>query len=351
MTNKTIAALKLAEESVEDIVKNATNYDRSIYVTKAVAEKALAAIREALAEQEPVGVVEGSGEWGIAGVLVAGVPIGTKLYAAPVSVEVAVLAEREALAECKPAPDGRVPKTVFTLDDINKAAEMGRQAGMIDALAEQGVPIVDDYNVIGRAAKTKFEQALQNLTDFHQHIEATEPKYYDCGGTIGVVHKSQCSAAMKRNGKPVELEPKCSDHPDASRVGHPMGPMYKMVHKKDGTYSLETIDNPVKHARDALAEQDKQEPVIDLSKIRHEDKCCYWDDEAFCNCGADYHEILKWYRKNNAAPISIEAAVLAEREACAKLCEEGTALTAFQSKDCYSYAYNRAWFIRARGEK
>ena len=36
------------------------------------------------AEQEPVGVVEGSGEWGIAGVLVAGIPIGTKLYAAPV---------------------------------------------------------------------------------------------------------------------------------------------------------------------------------------------------------------------------------------------------------------------------
>ena len=44
-------------------------------------------LREALAEQaeqEPVGVVEGSGEWGIAGVLVAGVPIGTKLYASPV---------------------------------------------------------------------------------------------------------------------------------------------------------------------------------------------------------------------------------------------------------------------------
>lgn len=40
--------------------------------------------REKQAEQEPVGVVEGSGEWGIAGVLVAGVPIGTKLYAAPV---------------------------------------------------------------------------------------------------------------------------------------------------------------------------------------------------------------------------------------------------------------------------
>lgn len=56
--------------------------------------------------------------------------------------------------------------------------------------------------------------------------------------------------------------------------------------------------------REALADQKKQEPVIDLSKIRHEDKCCYWDDEAFCNCGADSHEILKWYRKNNAAPVS-----------------------------------------------
>lgn len=43
---------------------------------------------------------------------------------------------REVLADSKPAPDGRIPKTVFTLDDISKAAEIGRQAGMIDALAE-----------------------------------------------------------------------------------------------------------------------------------------------------------------------------------------------------------------------
>jgi hypothetical protein len=41
----------------------------------------------------------------------------------------------------------------------------------------------------------------------------------------------------------------------------------------------------------------------------------------------------------------------AEREECAKACEEGTALTAFQSKDCYSYAYNRAAAIRARSTK
>ena len=36
------------------------------------------------AEQEPVGVVDRSDEWGVAGVLIAGIPIGTKLYAAPV---------------------------------------------------------------------------------------------------------------------------------------------------------------------------------------------------------------------------------------------------------------------------
>ena len=48
---------------------------------------------------------------------------------------------------------------------------------------------------------------------------------------------------------------------------------------------------------------------------------------------------------------AINGAVELEREACAKVCEEGTALTAFQSKDCYSYAYNRAAAIRARGEK
>ena len=36
------------------------------------------------AEHEPVGVVEANEEWGIAGVLSADLPIGTKLYAEPV---------------------------------------------------------------------------------------------------------------------------------------------------------------------------------------------------------------------------------------------------------------------------
>ena len=52
----------------------------------------------------------------------------------------------------------------------------------------------------------------------------------------------------------------------------------------------------------APVEPVKQEPIIDLSKLLHEDKCCYWDDERFCDCGADSYELLKWYR-NNAAPV------------------------------------------------
>jgi hypothetical protein len=53
----------------------------------------------------------------------------------------------------------------------------------------------------------------------------------------------------------------------------------------------------------------------------------------------------------NALEQHIKTLVAAEREKAAKVCEEGTALTAYQSKDCYSYARNRAAAIRARGEK
>ena len=59
----------------------------------------------------------------------------------------------------------------------------------------------------------------------------------------------------------------------------------------DGAVAFYTAPQPI-----------SQEPVVDLSKLRHEDKCCYWGDESFCNCGADSHELLKWYRKN-AAPV------------------------------------------------
>ena len=90
--NKTTKALKLAKEALEKVKKlfrsmTADECPDDPYISVG---EALAAIREALAEpvkQEPVGVVEPSGEWGVAGVLIAGLPIGTKLYAAPVSAK------------------------------------------------------------------------------------------------------------------------------------------------------------------------------------------------------------------------------------------------------------------------
>jgi len=87
-------------------------------------------------------------------------------------------------------------------------------------------------------------------------------------------------------------------------------PVAWMVYTADGQ-SVYVTDNPtdIKDGQRALplytspVEPVKHEPIIDLSKLLHEDKCCYWDDERFCNCGADSYELLKWYRKN-AAPFA-----------------------------------------------
>ena len=130
MTPKERAAMQQALEALELYGTDDMAYIKS--------EKAITALREALAntrssirstfeyseqaELEPVGVVEGSGEWGIAGVLVAGVPIGTKLYAAPVSTKAAVLAEREACA--------KVCEEFYTIEGIaQKCAAAIRASG------------------------------------------------------------------------------------------------------------------------------------------------------------------------------------------------------------------------------
>ena len=94
MTNKTTEALKLAEEALVE-------YRDNQYIK--APRKAIAAIREALAEQEkqePVAVISESAI-GLVKLHSNGacLPFGTQLYAAPVSVEAAVLAEREACAK------------------------------------------------------------------------------------------------------------------------------------------------------------------------------------------------------------------------------------------------------------
>ena len=97
---KTIDALTLAEKALEGWKEYDTWTDQQMWNDDD--EEALVAIREALAEpvkQEPIGYIDDmapglihwtTGDWPNE---------GTKLYAAPVSVEAAVLAEREACAE------------------------------------------------------------------------------------------------------------------------------------------------------------------------------------------------------------------------------------------------------------
>ena len=67
----------------------------------------------------------------------------------------ALVAIREALAECKPAPDGRIPKTVFTLEDIGKAFEDGRKSMQceMEALAEQ-----DHFSASGKPIAEPMKQ-------------------------------------------------------------------------------------------------------------------------------------------------------------------------------------------------
>ena len=90
------------------------------------------------------------------------------------------------------------------------------------------------------------------------------------------------------------------------------------------------------------AEPVKQEPVAWATKI----------SKAFFNSPANgVFQVSHLMRDEYnvplyASPVDAKAIRAEALEEAAKLCEEGTALTAFQSKDCYSYARNRAVAIR-----
>ncbi len=43
------------------------------------------------------------------------------------------------------------------------------------------------------------------------------------------------------------------------------------------------------------------EPKFDLSGLKHEDNCRYFDDGMFCTCGADNHALVEWYRHKEVA--------------------------------------------------
>ena len=86
--------------------------------------------------------------------------------------------------------------------------------------------------------------------------------------------------------------------------------------------------------REALAEQEKQEPVavisesaIGLVKLHSNGACLPFGTQLY------------------AAPVSVEAAVLSEREACAKVCEAKQSYNAMHANTEFAAA------IRARSEK
>ena len=43
------------------------------------------------------------------------------------------------------------------------------------------------------------------------------------------------------------------------------------------------------------------EPKFDLSGLKHEDNCRYFDDELYCSCGADNYALVEWYRHKEVA--------------------------------------------------
>ena len=110
--------------------------------------------------------------------------------------------------------------------------------------------------------------------------------------------------------------------------------------------------------REVLAEQEKQEPVAsykDAPRTIYLQTGC--DDPDPFNCGCSFNEWgdvswcadkihdtdIPYVRADYAAPLSVEAAVLAEREACAKVCMKQQ----YDLKTRQTFAAA----IRARGNK
>ena len=170
--NKTTEALKLAEEALCAELESDTCEEFAEAAEKC--HKALAAIREALAMTDKT--TEAFEAWwsdtGEQSLFALNTTTDDDIkILAGIAWEAAI---REVLAESKQAPDGRIPKTVFTIEDIGKAAEMGRQAGMIDALAEpvkqKPVGVFANVNALTPEKGTRWEQMVDSAYDGVKYI-------------------------------------------------------------------------------------------------------------------------------------------------------------------------------------
>ena len=124
-------------------------------------------------------------------------------------------------------------------------------------------------------------------------------------------------------------DPKVGDEFEVSAGWNCVTATYRIASKDGDDFEVECISHPNNDA--APAQPVKQGPVGDMASAWFK-KCCQLQDE------------LNTVKQ---APVSVEAAVLAEREACAKVCEKAMIQMNYSEapyKQC-------AAAIRARGEK
>ena len=85
--------------------------------------------------------------------------------------------------------------------------------------------------------------------------------------------------------------------------------------------------------------------------IDEHEECQDADDWMAMMCSIEAHHVADEALSTPPSTTALQELITeVERrtiERCAEVCEEGTALTAFQSENCYRYAYNRANTIRA----
>ena len=143
----------------------------------------------------------------------------------------------------------------------------------------------------------------------------------------GVALLEYVAGALPKSAEPVKQESKCNPHPDA-----PHGFDRNASHSAD-RYVCE-CEGWEPDVMDWLSK--KPVAVLYVTYGRDPEILATPNVEGFPE---GEHELY-------AEPVDAKAIRAEALEEAAKLCEEGTAFIQFQSKDCYSYARNRAAAIR-----
>ena len=152
-----------------------------------------------------------------------------------------------------------------------------------DAIGKQILELQDKVRQLQAENEAlKKEAALQRLSDFTQEAE-NEP--------VAWIRQS-------KYGKPIivqnpcyqfSYQAECAKWDDIPIYTHPAKTQLSNGHLSDCAIHNE----PARKNKDCDC---GFEPKFDLSGLKHEDNCRYFDDGMFCTCGADNHALVEWYR-------------------------------------------------------